>query len=250
LFGLAKRRQPRQYVRGEMFMRKPGKEAAKSEPIGITMHDVVFECPACGKSLVVDEAAVGLTVECPQCRINVIVPPKQTPAVPSSLGPPPPMPAAAGGKRSMSETQLMPLPFQTSAPSPAAPPPAAVTVPAPPPKPAAGAQAPPVTSASAVKADVAGLQQRLAKLADQLKELQTQRTELVNRVASRINDMNNDLVLLARVDTSQQQILSEWTQILNQLGAVSNPGESGPATTTSVLGANAGSGRTRVTFQA
>src|SRR5438445_13875992 len=48
----------------------------------LSPRDILFECPSCGKSLVVDEAAEGLIVDCPQCRTNVIVPPKPAPAAP------------------------------------------------------------------------------------------------------------------------------------------------------------------------
>ena len=40
----------------------------------MSTSDILFECPACRKSLVIDAAAVGLTIECPQCQTNVIVP--------------------------------------------------------------------------------------------------------------------------------------------------------------------------------
>ena len=41
--------------------------------VQITERDIVFECAACHKSLVVDESAEGATIECPQCHISVIV---------------------------------------------------------------------------------------------------------------------------------------------------------------------------------
>src|SRR5437667_12018759 len=46
-----------------------------NEPV-VGPRDILFECPACGKSLVVDEDGEGMIVDCPQCHINVIVPPK------------------------------------------------------------------------------------------------------------------------------------------------------------------------------
>jgi ankyrin repeat protein len=45
-----------------------------SSELNLTRRDVLFECPACKKSLTIDEAAVGMMIECPQCQINVIVP--------------------------------------------------------------------------------------------------------------------------------------------------------------------------------
>src|SRR5258708_516791 len=51
----------------------------KSDEIVVTNQDILFDCPACGKSLVVDVSAEGMIVDCPQCRTNVIVPPRSTP---------------------------------------------------------------------------------------------------------------------------------------------------------------------------
>jgi len=168
-------------------------------PVGTT--DILFECPACGKSLVVDESAEGLIVDCPQCRTNVVVPPKSTGPTSTSL----PLPGA-----SVTKEHSKPRDEEKSD----------------------STDGPPRT--------------RIAILADQLKEIQAQRTEITSRIASRLNDVNRDLVMLARLGTSQQQILSEWNQLVektmaSQEAAVS---ESAPPV---VVGASAGkSGRTRV----
>jgi DNA-directed RNA polymerase subunit RPC12/RpoP len=47
--------------------------------IAIAPSDVLFECPNCGKSIVIDEAAVGMIVDCPQCSAQVIVPSRPAP---------------------------------------------------------------------------------------------------------------------------------------------------------------------------
>jgi predicted RNA-binding Zn-ribbon protein involved in translation (DUF1610 family) len=166
--------------------------------VTVTTRDIMFECPSCGKSLVVDEAAAGLIVDCPQCRINVIVPPKSTPA-----GPP-----------------------QTQSPQAAA-----TSKPAFPPK-----------EAKSGGGDAGNLKERLTSLGNQLKELQTQRTEINNRIAARLNELNRDLVLLARVETSQQQILSEWQQVIGKLSTVLTSDQ-----TPAVIGSSVG-GHTRVQF--
>ena len=64
-------------------------------------------------------------------------------------------------------------------------------------------------------------QKRLTVLAGQLKELQTQRGEVTGRIASRLNEVNRDLVMLARLETSQQQILSEWNQLVEKTSSAS-----------------------------
>jgi predicted RNA-binding Zn-ribbon protein involved in translation (DUF1610 family) len=58
-----------------------GMEAMPTEqqPVEITARDVVFECPRCGKSMVIDEAAIGLMVECVGCGADVIVPGRLAP---------------------------------------------------------------------------------------------------------------------------------------------------------------------------
>jgi hypothetical protein len=163
-----------------------------SQPITIGPRDVLFECPACRKSLVVDESAEGMIVDCPQCRISIIVPPKN--------GVAPVKPPAAP-------------------PAPASAPPAA---------------APPVTPAPpAPAAPPSAAREKLTVLAGKLKELQTQRTEVNNRLASRINEVNRDLVLLARLETSHQQILVEFYQVLSEMSAGTDAA-AGPATRTRV----------------
>ena len=154
--------------------------------LAISPRDIIFECPACRKSLAVDVVAEGMIVQCPQCRIDVIVPPKPT----SALAPPPP--SQASSKTGAVEGKK-PVP--------------------------AGED----------------LRSRLVIITDKLKELQTQRTEINNRLAARINDVNRDLVMMARLETSQQQVLAELNQLVDQIG-------------TQVAGATA-SGRSRVNLR-
>ena len=172
-----------------------------SEDGAVTASDIVFDCPACGKSLVVDQAAEGMIVDCPQCRTNVIVPPKSTrPAAPST--------SKKEESRPSEPTQLAP---SDSGDDP--------------------------------------LQKRLAVLSGQLREIQAQRTEVTGRIASRLNDVNRDLVIIARLETSQQQILSEWNQLVEKISAGRVVVES-EAAQPAVIGASVSqSGRTRVSFR-
>ncbi|MCG3149550.1 MAG: hypothetical protein PCFJNLEI_03014 [Verrucomicrobiae bacterium] len=143
-----------------------------SEPV-VGPHDILFECPACGKSLVVDEDGEGMIVDCPQCHINVIVPPKTPPATETST---------------------------------------AVAKITPPPTPA-------------VEADIASdIRERLTALANKMKELQTQRAEINNRMASRINEINRDLVMTARLETAHQQVVAELNQLIAQSSGTASPG--------------------------
>jgi predicted RNA-binding Zn-ribbon protein involved in translation (DUF1610 family) len=49
------------------------------QPLQITARDILFECPGCGKSMVIDQAAIGWMVECVGCGTNVIVPGRLAP---------------------------------------------------------------------------------------------------------------------------------------------------------------------------
>ena len=40
----------------------------------ISENDVVFECRSCGKSLAIDRRAAGMSIACPDCEEEVIVP--------------------------------------------------------------------------------------------------------------------------------------------------------------------------------
>lgn len=196
-------------MRADQFMAKRSED--KSQAVAITEKDILFECPACGKSLVVDESAAGMTIACPKCRISVIVPPKTQ----SPPGPPP------------FEPTSLPKPTPPAPPQPA--PPAA---PAP----------------KAAEVEVTDLERRLSGLSNQLRELQTQRTELTNRIASGINEVNRDLLTMSRLETSLQKVIGELTTLVNEAGATVRGGskEAGqptnPATPPS-------SGRSRVTFR-
>ena len=93
------------------------------------------------------------------------------------------------------------------------------------------------------------MQSRLSVLAGQLKEIQAQRTEVTGRIASRLNDVNRDLVIIARLETSQQQILSEWNQLVEKISSGRAVPES-DAAQPAVIGAGVDhAARTRVSFR-
>src|SRR5712672_2215206 len=140
--------------------------SSKSNELAITPRDILFACPSCGKNLVVDEAAEGMIVHCPQCKTAVIVPPK--PILANAPPPPTETRSVAGEKKPVAEGD-----------------------------------------------DLRG---RLVTITGKLRELQTQRTEINNRLASRMNDVNRDLVMMARLETSQQQVISELNQLVGQIG--------------------------------
>src|SRR5712671_5796346 len=117
--------------------------SSKTNELAITPRDILFACPSCGKNLVVDEAAEGMIVNCPQCKTAVIVPPK-----PAPTGPP-----SSIESKSVVAAEKKPV----------------------------------------VEGD--DLRGRLVTITSKLKELQTQRTEINNRLASRMNDINRDLVM-------------------------------------------------------
>ena len=157
-------------------MSKPSTKAESSD-IVVTNQDILFDCPSCGKSLVVDVSAEGMIVDCPQCRTNVIVPPRS-----STRSEPP-----ASVTRAVPSKEEAKYAEETGS--------STTDVPA---------------------------QKRLAVLASQLKELQTQRGEVTGRIAARLNEVNRDLVMLARLETSQQQILSEWNHLVEKISTTSH----------------------------
>jgi len=63
----------------------------------------------------------------------------------------------------------------------------------------------------------AGVDPRLLALGSKLKELQTQRTEISNNIAARLNEINRQMVMLARLESSHQQLLQEWNKVLAEL---------------------------------
>jgi hypothetical protein len=212
-------------------MAKTDTSSKKTSPsIEVGPNDILFECPACDKSLVVDQSAEGLTVACPQCHTNLIVPPKSQP--PSHK--PAPKSALETLPNIKTEKPASKYPEPTPQPTPVV----AEVSSKPAPTPAADSPTGP--------SDVKGQQDKMGALTGKLKELQTQRTELNNRIAARLNEVNRDLVLLARLETSQQQVISE----LNQLAATLATAAETTRTSEKTAGAGAAAtGRSRVTFQ-
>jgi uncharacterized Zn finger protein (UPF0148 family) len=171
-----------------------------SEVAVVSATDILFDCPACGKSLVVDEAAEGMIVDCPQCRTNVIVPPKS---------------AKLAASRASAKEESKPGESARSAAS---------------------------------GAGEMSLHERLSVLSGQLKEIHAQRTEVTGRIAARLNDVNRDLVNIARLETSQQQILSEWNQLVEKISASRLPAPEDLAQPAIVGASVTSGGRTRVSF--
>jgi DNA-directed RNA polymerase subunit RPC12/RpoP len=170
---------------------------ARTMDTTVTTNDILFECPACGKSLVVDDTAEGMIIDCPQCRTNVIVPPKSTKPTPSPTG-----------KRDEPKA---------------------------------------VEESKAAPVDVSP-RKRIAVLAGQLKEIQSQRTEVTGRMAARLNDVNRDLVMMARLETSEQQIISEWNQLVEKVSGAPQTVDSASSRPTVVGASITDGGRTRVSF--
>ncbi|GEM_PF-657524 len=51
--------------------------------------DIKFECAQCGQRIAIDESAAGLTVQCPQCQQNLVVPSPSKVIVPKIVAAPP-----------------------------------------------------------------------------------------------------------------------------------------------------------------
>jgi hypothetical protein len=153
-------------------MTAKGKPRIQGDDLNSNPRDIFFECPACNKSLVVDETVGGMMVECPKCHINVIVPPQAQ--------------------------MMMPPPHSAASEAPAR----------------------PVEPPKAVEG-IAEAHQRLNVLASQMREQQTQWAEVTNRIASHINEVNRELVMLGRLEASHKQVLKEWNQLVGEIAASS-----------------------------
>jgi len=79
-------------------MSKTGNPDARPAGSVIGPRDILFECPSCGKSLVVEDRAAGMVVPCPRCNAHVIVPPAKPAGKPAPApAPAPPAGSAAPG---------------------------------------------------------------------------------------------------------------------------------------------------------
>lgn len=159
-------------------MKDSGMGQSNSAPFVIRSNDIVFECPKCGKNLVVDQDAEGLTVLCPQCGTEVIVPPRPS---------------------------VAPAPPSTYRAPPKAPPP--------PPPPAQKEVQPQVTQLQAQHVDTAALHTRLAALSAQLKELQRQRAGLISRMMVHVEEVNRILEQLGGMQGAENEVHREWSRI-------------------------------------
>lgn len=74
--------------------------------------DITFNCDQCGQSITIDVAGAGLSVQCPKCDANLIVPKAETNA-PFNLSAPPvvsvatPPPIVNGNAKASSATTLI-----------------------------------------------------------------------------------------------------------------------------------------------
>lgn len=182
----------------------PPESSTPDETASISENDILFECPSCGKSLVVEESAEGMIIDCPQCETNVIVPPRSSaadpaaPSAPPAAEPPTPStPSTEPAKPAPSHATTQPIPTLAEAPN------------------------------------VAKLHEEMTALATRIKEVQTQWADATNRIATRINDINRELVGLSRLEGSHKQALKDWNQLVGKLAqaneAVMKPAPQPPA---------------------
>jgi hypothetical protein len=135
------------------------------------------------------------------------------------------------------QTNVIVPPKQAVRPSP--PPPATATPPAP------VAAEEPVAEPSR-EADLAVVKSRLEALIGKCKEIQTQWTEVNNRLTSRINDINRDFVVVTRLESTQRKVVAELEQVLAQIHESSKKhGATAPAASSAPVAG----GRTRVSFR-
>jgi len=168
-------------------MRNSGMGQSSSAPFVIRSNDIVFECPKCGKNLVVDQDAEGLTVHCPQCGTEVIVPPK-----PSAAAAPPTVYHA-----------------HTAVP----PPPAQMEV------------QPQITQVQTQYVETAVLHSRLTMLSTQIKELQRQRASLIARMMVHVDEVNRILEQLGGLQGAENETHHEWNHIREKIISAKQTGD-------------------------
>ncbi len=157
----------------------------------ISEHDILFECPNCGKSLIVDGSAEGMIIDCPRCDTNVIVPPRGAAGENDTADTTPSEPAADMATPAAADTE----------------PPVAET----------DRDIPP----AGPDLVVADLNDQLADLANKMREVQTQWADTTNRIATRINEVNRELVGLGRLESSHKELLQKWNGLIARLAKAS-----------------------------
>lgn len=65
------------------------------------MSDIVFTCLHCGQSLAVEDSAVGMQIECPQCLKQLVVPKSSTEYPPAALAEPSERPPLSRERKTM-----------------------------------------------------------------------------------------------------------------------------------------------------
>ncbi len=68
----------------------------------------------------------------------------------------------------------------------------------------------------------ADLHEQLNELGTKLREVQTQWADTTNRIATRINDINRELVGLSRLEASHKELLQKWNSLIGRLAQVSD----------------------------
>jgi predicted RNA-binding Zn-ribbon protein involved in translation (DUF1610 family)/FtsZ-binding cell division protein ZapB len=53
----------------------PESDSGSENAYGITDHDLVFDCPHCGRNFVIDQRAAGRAFPCPECEREIEIPP-------------------------------------------------------------------------------------------------------------------------------------------------------------------------------
>jgi len=160
-----------------------------------TVEDILFDCPACGKNLVIDGGGAGLKILCPQCQSKVTVPGQKAPPKEEKKPAPPPPPPKEPEK----------------------------------PRPEAAEKNPAVEKQSAAEAvqpfdtskldgwDDEKLQNRFKELKHLLKENTSQRTETIEYISHANLKLQRETIKLRKLETRKVEFEQELAVIAKKL---------------------------------
>ncbi|MDX2226588.1 MAG: hypothetical protein SFY92_05840 [Verrucomicrobiae bacterium] len=172
--------------------------------ISFTADDIIFDCPSCGKNLVIEIVGAGMQINCPQCQAELIVPSKKS------------IHKATPAATSVPESHAHP------APSSIQPPPEGINDAVnPEASKAAGANALiqyKFDPSSVAHLDQEGMEARLRELAQLKKENHSQRLEAREYISHANAKLQREMSKLKRLEARRLEFDSEETFLKDKLG--------------------------------
>lgn len=170
--------------------------------------DIVFDCPACGKILIVETSGRGLKVTCPQCQSKILVPEGDAPA---SIADDTNKVSGSAAKASSPTAAVVQAPPQVS-------PAKGGAAPAASPAAGAGTYVTKFNPSSLESWDEEKLQARLKELEHLLKENWSQRTETTEYISHANLKLQRETLKLRKLEERKVDFDAELGAIKSRLG--------------------------------